>query len=132
MSALGSSTSDVFSTSGTYASAQLSPPPHTNIATTDINQPNKDKIYLQNCLTFNLLSYNPFKINKKLEIKLFSGLSGLIGLIVVIARLSYSDHVAGAVACPVYDAQKPGGSSLPCSIANTKPNNVVWCGGVVA
>ena len=42
-------------------------------------------------------------------------------MLIVIARLSYSDLVAGAVACPVCDAQKPGGGSLSCSIANTKP-----------
>ena len=49
----------------------------------------------------------------------------LIGLILVIARLSYSDLVAGAVACPVCDAQKPGGGSLPCIIAKTKPNRKI-------
>ena len=40
----------------------------------------------------------------------------------VITRSSYPDLVAGVVACLVCDAQKPGGGSLHCRIANTKPN----------
>ena len=44
----------------------------------------------------------------------------MTGLITVTNCLSYSDLVVGVVAHPGCDAQKPGGGSLPCSIANTK------------
>ena len=44
----------------------------------------------------------------------------MTGQITLIVCLSYSDLVVGAVARPGCDAQKHGGGSLPCSIANTK------------
>lgn len=39
--------------------------------------------------------------------------------------LSYSDLIAGAVACPGCDAQKPGEGSLPCSTANTNTYKLI-------
>ena len=48
----------------------------------------------------------------------------MTGQITVSVCLSYSDLGVGAVARPDCDAQKPGGGSLPCSIANTKLSNV--------
>ena len=56
----------------------------------------------------------------------------MTGQITVLVCLSYSDLVVGVVAHPGCDAQKPGGSSLPYSIANAKFTSLTQLNTVAA